>query len=186
MFQEQITYKPPPSSPIPGCHGSEWSEMFPYDFRDERMMRSLKEVTQNCASLSPVSSLTPHLSPPLTLCWVQELRKLVGQLQAALVKKLSVLDKYEHVLAQVNAVSMERLIDPKTQVFTPPPPPPLMSDLWQVNILTVCESPQELAQQLTHIELVSSPSLPLYPSLSLPPSTSLPPSLPLSRRDSTT
>ena len=40
----------------------------------------------------------------------------MGQLQATLVKKLSVLDKYEHVLAQVNSVSMERLIDPKTQV----------------------------------------------------------------------
>ncbi|CAI8058076.1 Ras-GEF domain-containing family member 1B [Geodia barretti] len=98
---------------------SEWAEMFPYDFRDERMMRSLKDVTQHCASLSP------------------ELRRLVGQLQAALVKKLSVLDKYEHILAQVNAVSMERLINPKTQV----------------NILSVCDSPQELAQQLTHIEL---------------------------------
>ena len=33
----------------------EWSEMFPYDFRDERMMRSLKEMTQTCAGLSPVS-----------------------------------------------------------------------------------------------------------------------------------
>ena len=42
----------------------------------------------------------------------------MGQLQATLVKKLAVLDKYEHVLAQVNAVSMERLIDPKTQVCT--------------------------------------------------------------------
>ena len=49
---------------------------------------------------------------------MQELRRLVGQLQAALVKKLSVLDKYEHILAQVNAVSMERLINPKTQVYT--------------------------------------------------------------------
>ena len=55
-----------------------------------------------------------------------------------LVKKLSILDKYEHILAQVNAVAMERLIDPKTQV----------------NIQLVCDSPAVLAQQLTHIELV--------------------------------
>ena len=39
-------------------------------------------------------------------------------MQSTLVKKLSILDKYEHVLAQVNAVAMERLIDPKTQVST--------------------------------------------------------------------
>ena len=30
--------------------------MFPYDFRDERMMRSLKEMTQTCAGLSPVNN----------------------------------------------------------------------------------------------------------------------------------
>ena len=61
----------------------------------------------------------------------------MGHVQSTLVKKLSILDKYEHVLAQVNAVGMERLIDPKTQV----------------NIQALCESPTILAQQLTHIEL---------------------------------
>ena len=59
------------------------------------------------------------------------------------MKRLSVLDKYEHILSQVNAVAMERLIDPKTQV----------------NMQLVCEDPVMLAQQLTHIELVS-PSQP--------------------------
>ena len=68
----------------------------------------------------------------------QDLRKSVGQIQSTLVKKLSILDKYEHVLAQVNAVAMERLIDPKTQV----------------NILDVCADPVVMAQQLTHIETV--------------------------------
>ena len=47
-----------------------------------------------------------------------------------LVKRLSVLDKYEHILSQVNAVAMERLIDPKTQV----------------NMQLVCEDPAILAQ----------------------------------------
>ena len=56
------------------------------------------------------------------------------------MKRLSVLDKYEHILSQVNMVAMERLIDPKTQV----------------NIQLVCEDPATLAQQLTHIELVSN------------------------------
>lgn len=58
----------------------------------------------------------------------------MGQVQSMLVKKLSILDKYEHILAQVNAVAMERLIDPKTQV----------------NIQLVCEDPSILAQQLNH------------------------------------
>lgn len=63
----------------------------------------------------------------------------MGQVQSVLVKRLSVLDKYEHILAQVNAVAMQRLINPKTQV----------------NIQLMCEDPVALAQQLTHIELVS-------------------------------
>lgn len=29
---------------------TEWTETFPYDFRDERMMRSLKELTHRLAS----------------------------------------------------------------------------------------------------------------------------------------
>lgn len=70
----------------------------------------------------------------------QDLRHSVGQVQSVLVKRLSVLDKYEHILAQVNAVAMERLIDPKTQV----------------NIQLICDDPVTLAQQLTHIELVKS------------------------------
>jgi len=69
----------------------------------------------------------------------QELLQSVGQVQSKLVKRLSVLDKYEHILTQVNAVAMERLIDPKTQV----------------NIQLVCDDPATLAQQLTHIEMVT-------------------------------
>ncbi len=74
----------------------------------------------------------------LAIIRVQDLRRSVGQLQSALVQKLSVLDKYEHVLSQVNAVAMDRLIDPNTQV----------------NLLSVCDDPTTLAQQLTHIEMV--------------------------------
>lgn len=45
----------PHQAAVINYHIREWSEMFPYDFRDERMMRSLKEMTQTCAGLSPVS-----------------------------------------------------------------------------------------------------------------------------------
>lgn len=34
---------------------TEWTETFPYDFRDERMMRSLKELTHRLASGEEVS-----------------------------------------------------------------------------------------------------------------------------------
>lgn len=34
---------------------SEWTETFPYDFRDERMMKALKDITQACAGQSSVS-----------------------------------------------------------------------------------------------------------------------------------
>lgn len=36
---------------------TEWTETFPYDFRDERMMRSLKELTHRLASGDEVSKL---------------------------------------------------------------------------------------------------------------------------------
>ena len=55
------------------------------------------------------------------------------------VMQLSVLDKYEHVLAQVHAVALKRLEDFEGQI----------------NILQVCEDPHMLAQQLCHVELVS-------------------------------
>ena len=37
---------------------TEWTETFPYDFRDERMMRSLKELTHRLASGDEVSPLS--------------------------------------------------------------------------------------------------------------------------------
>lgn len=36
---------------------TEWTETFPYDFRDERMMRSLKELTHRLASGDEVSAI---------------------------------------------------------------------------------------------------------------------------------
>ncbi|XP_065827866.1 ras-GEF domain-containing family member 1B-like [Oscarella lobularis] len=72
---------------------SEWTEMFAYDFRDERMMRNLKEITQLCASSSA------------------DLRHSVGQVMQGLIKKLSTLDKYEAMLARAEAASMEKQAD---------------------------------------------------------------------------
>ena len=47
---------------------------------------------------------------------MQEMRRDVGQLQSALIQKLSILDRYEHILLQINTVAMQKLVDPQTQV----------------------------------------------------------------------
>ena len=103
---------------------SEWTETFPYDFRDERMMRALKDMTQISAVISPVSCPSLSLSHTFISSHPQELRRDVGQVQSALIQKLSILDRYEHVLAQVNTMAMERLVDPHTQVMRGPVPIP--------------------------------------------------------------
>lgn len=43
---------------------TEWTETFPYDFRDERMMRSLKELTHRLASGDEVGACYP-----MSLCY---------------------------------------------------------------------------------------------------------------------
>lgn len=43
---------------------TEWTETFPYDFRDERMMRSLKELTHRLASGEEVSDLYWEVQQP--------------------------------------------------------------------------------------------------------------------------
>jgi hypothetical protein len=49
---------------------NEWADMFPYDFRDERMMKKLKEITQRILAIYP------------------ELRSDVTNITHALVKKV--------------------------------------------------------------------------------------------------
>ena len=38
---------------------SDWTELFPYDFRDERMMRELRDITKKLAALSVVGPTHP-------------------------------------------------------------------------------------------------------------------------------
>ncbi|XP_066147984.1 ras-GEF domain-containing family member 1B-like isoform X2 [Euwallacea fornicatus] len=50
---------------------AEWTEQFPYDFRDERMMDHVRKVTQQCCTINPslranVSLLLHNLHPRLT------------------------------------------------------------------------------------------------------------------------
>ncbi|XP_071952113.1 ras-GEF domain-containing family member 1B-like isoform X2 [Antedon mediterranea] len=103
---------------------SEWTETFPYDFRDERLMKQLRDITQKCIAINPM------------------LRKTVGQLMQMLIKKLSTLEKYEDVLARVTTAAAERMQSLRTN-----------PEAFQTNIIDICPDPYILAQQLTHIEL---------------------------------
>ncbi|NXX65722.1 RGF1B protein, partial [Spizella passerina] len=104
---------------------TEWTETFPYDFRDERMMRNLKELAQRIASGDEMY------------------RKSVQQLLQTLLRKLAAVTQYEEVLAKIDATtSTDRLTLLKTKPQSV-----------QRDIITVCNDPYVLAQQLTHIEL---------------------------------
>lgn len=52
------------------CFLSEWTELFPYDFRDERMMKHLRDITQRIVAIYP------------------ELRKEVGNLMHNLFNRV--------------------------------------------------------------------------------------------------
>uniref|UniRef100_A0AAQ5YFD8 Ras-GEF domain-containing protein n=1 Tax=Amphiprion ocellaris TaxID=80972 RepID=A0AAQ5YFD8_AMPOC len=104
---------------------TEWTETFPYDFRDERMMRSLKELTHRLASGDEVY------------------RKAVGQMSQGLIRRLTVLSQYEEALVKINATAAERLTALKAK-----PQAAIQRDL-----LSICNDPFTVAQQLTHIEL---------------------------------
>ncbi|XP_027133207.1 ras-GEF domain-containing family member 1B-A isoform X1 [Larimichthys crocea] len=104
---------------------TEWTETFPYDFRDERMMRSLKELTHRLASGDEVY------------------RKAVGQMSQGLIRRLTVLSQYEEALVKINATAAERLTALKAK-----PQAAIQRDM-----LSICNDPFTVAQQLTHIEL---------------------------------
>ncbi|KAI5278866.1 Ras-Gef Domain-Containing Family Member 1B [Manis pentadactyla] len=103
---------------------TEWTETFPYDFRDERMMRNLKDLAHRIASGE------------------ETYRKNAQQMIQSLIRKLAALTQYEEVLAKISSTSTDRLTILKTK------PQSIQRD-----IITVCSDPYTLAQQLTHVEL---------------------------------
>ncbi|CAC5402401.1 Ras-GEF domain-containing family member 1B,Ras-GEF domain-containing family member 1B-A,Ras-GEF domain-containing family member 1A,Ras-GEF domain-containing family member 1B-B,Ras-GEF domain-containing family member 1C [Mytilus coruscus] len=68
----------------------EWTEMFPYDFRDDRMMKQLKEITQRIISIYP------------------ELQTDFASLTHNLINKLSSLHKYEEELSKINTEAVRK------------------------------------------------------------------------------
>uniref|UniRef100_A0A672Z853 RasGEF domain family member 1B n=1 Tax=Sphaeramia orbicularis TaxID=375764 RepID=A0A672Z853_9TELE len=104
---------------------TEWTETFPYDFKDERMMCSLKQLTQRLANGDQVY------------------RKAVVQMSQGLLRRLTVLSQYEEALSKINATAAEQLTAVKVK-----PQVTIHKDL-----LSICSDPFTVAQQLTHIEL---------------------------------
>ncbi|XP_076875293.1 ras-GEF domain-containing family member 1B-B isoform X2 [Brachyhypopomus gauderio] len=108
---------------------TEWTETFPHDFRDERMMRSLKEMTHRLAFGDELS------------------RRAMQRLIQRLLRKLTILGQYEETLAT-----------PTGTPTTRPEKPAALKAKQHVArreecVLTVCDDPFILAQQLTHIEM---------------------------------
>ncbi|XP_060003941.1 ras-GEF domain-containing family member 1B isoform X4 [Lagenorhynchus albirostris] len=121
---------------------TEWTETFPYDFRDERMMRNLKDLAHRIASGEESEAESSNCPQPRWLSNVKTYRKNVQQMIQCLIRKLAALSQYEEVLAKISSTSTDRLTLLKTK------PQSIQRD-----IITVCSDPYTLAQQLTHIEL---------------------------------
>ncbi|KAM5194369.1 ras-GEF domain-containing family member 1B isoform 1-T1 [Mantella aurantiaca] len=103
---------------------TEWTETFPYDFRDERMMRNLKDTAHRITHGDEMY------------------RKTVQQIIQNLIRKLAALSQYEELIAKLHAQSTDRMAILKSK------PQSIQRD-----IISVCSDPYTLAQQLTHIEL---------------------------------
>uniref|UniRef100_A0AAY4E7D6 Ras-GEF domain-containing family member 1B n=1 Tax=Denticeps clupeoides TaxID=299321 RepID=A0AAY4E7D6_9TELE len=104
---------------------TEWTETFPYDFRDERMMQGLKELTHRLA-------LGDELS-----------RRALQRVTQRLLRKLTTLSQYEEFLVTTSSVGMEKLTAQKAK----------QQSVRREDVLSLCSDPFVMAQQLTHIEM---------------------------------
>lgn len=94
-------------------------------------------------------SFFPFLCPsPST---TQVYRKAVSQMSQGLIRRLTVLSQYEEALVKINATAAERLTALKAK-----PQASIQRDM-----LSICNDPFTVAQQLTHIELVRAVALDL-------------------------
>jgi hypothetical protein len=70
---------------------AEWIDTFPYDFRDERLMKHVRSITQKCIQITPA------------------LRKEVSTLLQNLLQRLQALERYEEFLEKINAYDTDFL-----------------------------------------------------------------------------
>jgi RasGEF domain len=134
---------------------AEWVDTFPYDFRDERLMSQIKEITQTSIQINP------------------NLRSDVSQILQNLLSKLQALEKYEEQLEKLNQQSGNGESDSNekkspsngiqqqisnhsnhSHKSNSSSSSLIVSTLsHQSDITEMCPSPLLLAHQLTHIEL---------------------------------
>ncbi|CAH2207967.1 jg12772, partial [Pararge aegeria aegeria] len=67
---------------------TQWTSMFPYDFRDERIMALVRNITQRCAA--------EHMAP---------IRTEVSTMLEKLLDKLTALEQYEETLVAIPQVN---------------------------------------------------------------------------------
>uniref|UniRef100_A0A671VL32 RasGEF domain family member 1C n=1 Tax=Sparus aurata TaxID=8175 RepID=A0A671VL32_SPAAU len=106
---------------------TEWTETFPTDFRDEKMVGHLKDIIH-------------RIAPCDEAYW-----KTLNQVLQKLSQRLALMSQGEESIVKVslNASSIsDKLVAFKTK------PPPIQKDM-----LSICNDPYTLAQQLTHVEL---------------------------------
>lgn len=141
---------------------TEWIETFPYDFRDERSMQYIRVMTQKCIYID------------------NGLTRDVSILLQNLIKRLTTLDNYEEFLRQLNQKQQSHSSQTNQQTNSGGSsssgtitsidqtdhhhhnnhhntinliPEHLLINLNNSDLIELCPSPLEIAQQLTHIEL---------------------------------
>ncbi|XP_020638313.3 ras-GEF domain-containing family member 1C isoform X3 [Pogona vitticeps] len=103
---------------------TEWTETFPYDFQEEKMIGCLKDIIH-------------RIAPCDEGYW-----KKMNQLLQTLNQKLATLNHRQEGIVKINAA-----VSDKAVVFKNKPPS------IQREMMSVCSDPYTLAQQLTHVEL---------------------------------
>lgn len=130
---------------------AEWVDTFPYDFRDERLMTQLRDITQISIQINP------------------SLRADVSQLLQNLLSKLQSLEKYEEQMEKLNQQTGDECdssdkpngLQQQISVHSNHSHKSSSSNgssvvstlTHQTDISETCSSPLLLAHQLTHIEL---------------------------------
>ncbi|XP_043535023.1 ras-GEF domain-containing family member 1A-like isoform X2 [Chiloscyllium punctatum] len=106
---------------------TEWTETFPHDFQDEKSMKELKDITHQIAQCDEENS---------------SVKKSISQMTQSLIRNLSSHSQYQEAreIIKPSVTDKQTILKPKTQSS-------------QKDILSVCNDPCVLAQQLTHIEM---------------------------------
>ncbi|KAF5921993.1 hypothetical protein HPG69_015443 [Diceros bicornis minor] len=108
----------------------EWTEVFPYDFQDEKAMAELKAITHRVTQCDEENGTV---------------KKAIAQMTQSLLLSLAAQSQLQELREKLRSPAMD-----KGPVLKAKPPAA------QKDILGVCCDPLVLAQQLTHIELVSA------------------------------